>query len=40
VLEITTYHVGLRRHLDAFTAVKDRYLTKAYPAWSAVASPS
>ena len=36
VLEITSYRVGLRRHLSAFTAVKDRYLLKPYPAWSAI----
>lgn len=36
VLEMTTYHVGLREHLDAFRAVKDRHVTKPYPAWSAI----
>lgn len=36
IVEITTYHVGLRQHLDAFTAVKDEYLTRPYPAWTAI----
>lgn len=36
VLEMTTYHVGLREHLDAFCAVKDRHVAKPYPAWSAI----
>ena len=36
VLEMTTYHVGLRRHLAAFTAVKDRHVREPYPAWSAI----
>jgi enamine deaminase RidA (YjgF/YER057c/UK114 family) len=36
VLEMTTYHVGLRRHLAAFTAVKDRHVGPPYPAWSAI----
>lgn len=36
IVEITTYHVNLREHLDAFTAVKDAYLVKPYPAWSAI----
>ena len=36
ILELTTYHVELRRHLAAFTAVKDRHIRKPYPAWSAI----
>jgi enamine deaminase RidA (YjgF/YER057c/UK114 family) len=36
IVEMTTYHVGLREHLDAFCAVKDRHITKPYPAWSAI----
>jgi enamine deaminase RidA (YjgF/YER057c/UK114 family) len=36
VIEMTSYHVDLRRHLDAFVAVKDRYITAPYPAWSAI----
>jgi enamine deaminase RidA (YjgF/YER057c/UK114 family) len=36
VVEMTSYHVDLRRHLDAFIAVKDRYITAPYPAWSAI----
>ena len=36
VAELTSYHVGLRRHLDAFVAVKDRFLRHPYPAWSAI----
>jgi len=36
VVEITSYHVGLREHLDAFVAVKDRHIVKPYPAWSAL----
>jgi enamine deaminase RidA (YjgF/YER057c/UK114 family) len=36
VAEMTTYHVDLRRHLDAFTAVKDRHILQPYPAWSAI----
>lgn len=36
IVEMTTYHVGLRRHLAEFMAVKSRYVTKPYPAWSAI----
>lgn len=36
VVEMTTYHVDLRRHLDAFLAVKSRHLPAPYPAWSAI----
>jgi len=36
VVEMTTYHVDLREHLDAFTAVKDRWIVPPYPAWSAI----
>jgi enamine deaminase RidA (YjgF/YER057c/UK114 family) len=36
VVEITTYHVDLRKHLAAFTKVKDEYVTAPYPAWSAI----
>jgi enamine deaminase RidA (YjgF/YER057c/UK114 family) len=36
VLEMTTYHVHLRMHLAAFTAVKSRHLPAPYPAWSAI----
>ncbi len=36
VVELTTYHVDLRTHIDTFVAVKDRYLTEPYPAWTAI----
>lgn len=36
VVELTTYHVGLRQHLDAFTKVKDEFIAAPYPAWSAI----
>jgi enamine deaminase RidA (YjgF/YER057c/UK114 family) len=36
IIEMTTYHVSLHDHLDAFTAVKDRHIDKPYPAWSAI----
>lgn len=36
LVEITTYHVDLPSHLESFVAIKDRHVTKPYPAWSAI----
>jgi len=36
VVELTTFHVGLREHLGTFIKVKDRYLETPYPAWTAI----
>ena len=35
VVEMTSYHVGLRRHFDAFDAVRLSHLSAPYPAWTA-----
>ncbi len=36
ITEITTFHVGLQQHLQAFMQVKDRYVEDPYPAWTAI----
>ncbi len=36
VVEMTSYHVGLREHLAAFIKVKDAYVSAPYPAWTAI----
>jgi len=36
IVEMTTYHVGLRKHLDTFTKVKDEFVQAPYPAWSCI----
>jgi enamine deaminase RidA (YjgF/YER057c/UK114 family) len=36
VVEMTTFHVGLQQHLATFMKVKDRYVEKPYPAWTAI----
>lgn len=36
VVEMTTYHVDLRRHLRAFIKVKDEHIGAPYPAWTAI----
>jgi enamine deaminase RidA (YjgF/YER057c/UK114 family) len=35
VTEIVSYHVGLH-HMPAFLAVKDKFLSPPYPAWTAI----
>ena len=36
IVELTTYHVGLRAHLDTFIKVKDEFVRAPYPAWTAI----
>jgi enamine deaminase RidA (YjgF/YER057c/UK114 family) len=36
IVEITTYHVGLKQHLGAFVKVKDEFIAEPYPAWTAI----
>ena len=36
VVEMTTYHVDLRKHLEAFIKVKDEHVSPPYPAWTAI----
>ena len=36
VVEMTSYHVGLRDHFDLFDAVRLEHVEEPYPAWTAV----
>lgn len=36
IVEMTTYHVGLRKHLDKFVKVKDEFVSSPFPAWTAI----
>ena len=36
VVEMTTYHVDLRKHLALFVKVKDEHVSAPYPAWTAI----
>lgn len=36
VVEITSYHVGISAHMEAFMRVWARYIEEPYPAWTAV----
>ena len=36
VVEMTTYHVGLRKYLETFIKVKDEFISEPYPARTAI----
>lgn len=36
VVEMTSYHVGLRDHLDLFKAIRAEFVEEPYPAWTAI----
>lgn len=36
IVDVTTYHVDLRRHLGLFIKVKDAHIKPPYPAWTAI----
>ncbi len=36
VVEMTTYHIGLRDHFDLFNAIRLEYVSAPYPAWTAI----
>ncbi len=36
IVEMTTYHVGLRDHFDLFSSVRADYVREPFPAWTAV----
>lgn len=36
LVEMTTYHVGLRDHLALFKSVRADYVREPYPAWTAI----
>ncbi|MDA4847965.1 RidA family protein [Hoeflea poritis] len=36
IVEMTTYHVGLREHFELFDRVRLDYCVAPYPAWTAV----
>jgi enamine deaminase RidA (YjgF/YER057c/UK114 family) len=36
IVEMTTYHIGLRGHFGVFDAIRLEYVTEPYPAWTAV----
>ncbi len=36
LVEMTSYHVGLRDHLDQFKRIRANYVREPYPAWTAI----
>lgn len=36
IVEMTTYHIGLRNHFDLFNDIRATFVTAPYPAWTAV----
>ncbi len=36
LVEMTSYHVGLKEHLDTFKSIREEYVREPYPAWTAI----
>lgn len=36
IVEMTSYHIGLREHFELFNAVRLEYVAAPFPAWTAV----
>jgi enamine deaminase RidA (YjgF/YER057c/UK114 family) len=36
IVEMTSYHVGLRDHVASFKRVRDEFVEEPYPAWTAI----
>jgi enamine deaminase RidA (YjgF/YER057c/UK114 family) len=36
VTEMTTFHIGMRKHMAVFSEVRGRFIEEPYPAWTAV----
>ena len=36
IVEVTSYHVGLKQHLDAFKSIWAQRMCEPYPAWTAI----
>lgn len=36
IVDITSFHVGLREHLATFMKVKDEFVKEPFPAWTAI----
>lgn len=36
IVEMTSYHVGLRAHLETFKRVRAEHVVEPYPAWTAI----
>lgn len=36
IVEMTSYHIGLRDHFDLFDQIRLEHLSEPYPAWTAI----
>ena len=36
LVEMTSYHVGLRDHLETFKSIRSEFVSEPYPAWTAI----
>ncbi len=36
IVEMTTYHIGLRNHLNLFKSIRIEFIEEPYPAWTAI----
>jgi enamine deaminase RidA (YjgF/YER057c/UK114 family) len=36
IVDLMTFHVGLRKHLKTFMKVKDEFIAAPYPTWTAI----
>lgn len=36
IVDMTSYHIGLRDHFDLFDAIRLEHLSEPYPAWTAI----
>lgn len=36
LVEMTSYHVGLRNHLELFKEIRAKYVQEPFPAWTAI----
>lgn len=36
IVEMTSYHIGLRAHLEDFKRIRARYVEEPFPAWTAI----
>ncbi|KZK86143.1 RutC family protein YjgH [Pseudovibrio sp. Ad13] len=36
VVEMTSYHIGLRDHFELFDSIRLEFFSKPYPAWTAI----
>ncbi|MEM9630080.1 MAG: RidA family protein [Pseudomonadota bacterium] len=36
IVDMTTYHVGLRDHLELFKSIRSEYVEEPFPSWTAI----